>query len=94
MMAAEKVAEAIAAGDYSKSFLKNYETKLYASLGKELGLSHGIQKLAKHAWLFNMVVGKASRNEMLRETITCMFDDLDIRERLRKPGFYFRLIFN
>jgi hypothetical protein len=40
------------------------------------------------------VVRKAARNAALRETISCMFEDLDLRERLRRPGFYVRLLFS
>ncbi len=94
MLAAETIAKAVKERNFSKEFLLEYETKLYKTLSDELRLSHGIQKLAKFSWLFNFVVKKASKNKMLQETITCMFDDLDIRSRLRKPAFYFKLIFN
>lgn len=94
MLAAETTACAIGENKYDKTILSSYERKLYKNLSDELRLSHGIQKLAKYDWLFNFVVKKASGNKMLQETITCMFDDLDIRARLRKPSFYFKLLFN
>ncbi len=94
MLAADTIAEAIAVNKFDKEFLSVYEKKLYNNLDKELKLSHSIQKLAHHAWLFNLVINKARKNSTLSETITCMFDDIDIRERLRKPSFYFKLLFN
>ncbi len=94
MLAAETAIMAVKEKRYDKQFLMEYENRLYHSLGNELRLSHGIQKLANHSWLFNLVVKKASKNTMLRETITCMFDDLDMRSRLKKPSFYFKLLFN
>ena len=94
MLAAETIAKAVKERNFSKEFLLEYETKLYKNIADELRLSHRIQKLAKFSWLFNFVVKKASKNKMLQETITCMFDNLDIRSRLRKPSFYFKLIFN
>ena len=94
MLAAETISKAISENKYDKKFLFEYEKKLYHSLNKELSLSHGIQKLAHHAWLFNLVVNKARKNSILRETMTCMFDDVDIRSRLKKPSFYFKLLFN
>jgi geranylgeranyl reductase family protein len=93
MLAAETIIDAVKAKRYDREFLFNYEKKLYSNLNDELRLSHGIQKLANKAWLFNFVVRKASKNKMLQETITCMFDDLDIRSRLRKPSFYFKILF-
>ena len=94
MLAAETISEAITENKFDKKFLSGYEKKLYYNLNKELNLSRGIQKLAHHAWLFNFVVNKARKNSMLRETMTCMFDDIDIRARLRKPSFYYKLLFN
>ncbi len=94
MLAAETISEAIIANKFDKKFLLSYEKKLYQNLGKEISLSRGIQKLAHNAWLFNLVVNKARKNSMLRETMTCMFDDIDIRSRLRKPSFYFKLLFD
>jgi geranylgeranyl reductase family protein len=94
MLAAEVAAIAVKQKNYSADFLMQYDMKLYGNLNDELRMSHGIQKLANKAWLFNFIVKKAAKNEMLRETITCMFDDLDIRSRLRKPSFYFKLLFN
>jgi len=49
--------------------------------------------LAAETVLFNLVVNKAERNREFRETISCMFDDLDLRAKLKKPGFYFNLVF-
>jgi geranylgeranyl reductase family protein len=94
MLASETIAKAMNQNNFSNEFLKEYETNIYHKLNDELRLSHGIQKLAKFSWLFNFVVRKASKNKMLQETITCMFDDIDIRSRLRKPSFYFKLFFN
>ena len=93
MLAAETISKAIAVNNFSKDFLSLYEKNLYSHLDKELSLSRSIQKLAKHAWLFNLVVEKAIKNSVLRETMTCMFDDIDIRTKLRKPSFYFKLVF-
>lgn len=94
MFAAERISEAIVANKFDKEFLSGYEKKIYLSLQKELRLSRSIQKLAQNAWLFNLVVNKAIKNKTLRETMTCMFDDIDIRDRLRKPSFYFKLLVN
>ncbi len=92
--AADKIADAVEQQRYDKEFLSGYDAKLYAELGSELKLSHTLQKLSSHAWLFNWVVKKAASNQELRELITGMFEDISIRSKLSKPGFYFRLLFN
>lgn len=92
--AAQQVKESLAANDFSATSLKKYDEAIYRRLGGELQLSYRMQKLVKYPWLFNFVVRKANRNKTLRETIMVMFEDIDIRDRLRKPSFYFKLLFS
>jgi len=73
--------------------LKDYDAHVWKRLGKELGISTRLQQLADRPWLFNLVVNKAASNPVLADTISCMFNDLDMRERLKKPGFYLKLLF-
>ena len=72
---------------------REYDTRVWKRLGKELAISTRLQQLADHPWLFNFVVNKAARNPELADTISCMFNDLDMREKLKSPGFYVRLLF-
>lgn len=92
--AAQQAKEAISAQNFSGTALKKYDEAIYRRLGDELSLSYRMQKLVKYPWLFNFVVRKANRNKVLRETIMVMFEDIDIRDRLRKPSFYFKLLFS
>ena len=92
--AAQQAKEAIETKNFSGTALKKYDEAIYRRLGDELSLSYRMQKLVKYPWLFNFVVRKANRNKVLRETIMVMFEDIDIRDRLRKPSFYFKLLFS
>jgi flavin-dependent dehydrogenase len=92
--AAQQAKEAIESKNFSGTALKKYDEAIYRRLGDELSLSYRMQKLVKYPWLFNFVVRKANRNKVLRETIMVMFEDIDIRDRLRKPSFYFKLLFS
>ncbi len=94
MVAAECVAESIEKNDFSEMALANYDKRVYNRLGDELKLSKTMQDLSSFPWLFNFVVSKARTNETLKNTISCMFDDLELRSRLRDPAFYFKLLFN
>lgn len=94
MLAARQVQRSLRANRFDAAFLSEYDKEVYASLWSELKLSHTLQRLSGYSSLFNYVVNKASRNETLRDTITCMFDDLSIRDRLRSPKFYFNLLVN
>lgn len=94
MMAANFIADAVKENRFDADFLKSYDDAFYTRQWDELSLSHTMQKLCKYPWLFNFVVNKAHKNKTLRETISCMFEDLDLRAKLRNPLFYFKLLIN
>jgi geranylgeranyl reductase family protein len=94
MMAAIQIKEAVKQNRFDAAFLKQYDDAFYARQWDELKLSHTMQKLVKFPWLFNFVVNKAHKNKALRETISCMFEDLDLRAKLRNPLFYVKLLMN
>ena len=77
---------------YSAKNLAAYDTITYQRLWSELSLSKKMQELVRFPWLFNLVVNKAKSNPALSELISCMFEDLDIRERLKNPMFYVKLL--
>ncbi len=93
-IAGETIVNAIQAEKFDSEFLSIYHKTIYRQLSSEINLSHKMQKLARYEMLFNFVVNKANKNQTLRETITCMFEDLDIRAKLKQPSFYFKLLFN
>ena len=94
MMAANIIVDAVKQNRFDAEFLKTFDDNFYARQWDELKLSHTMQKLCKYPWLFNFVVNKANKNKTLRETISCMFEDLDLRAKLRNPLFYFKLLIN
>ncbi len=93
-IAAEFSQQALEEKNLSASFLAKYDEEVYNELWSELKLSHTLQKLVNFPWLFNFLVNKARKNKTIQETITCMFEDLDMRAKLRSPSFYFKLLFN
>lgn len=92
MHAADVAAEALEADDLSAKALKDYDRRVWKRLGQELAISTRLQQLADKPWLFDFVVDRAERNPALAETISCMFTDMDLRARLKKPGFYMDLL--
>lgn len=91
-LAAEVAHRAMANENASAANLAAYDQLVYSKLWSELHLSHRLQQLVGHPWLFNFVVNRAASNRTLRETISCMFEDLDMRKRLRQPRFYWNLL--
>ena len=94
LFAANHAMQCLQKNNFSCSFNKQYDNDVYKRLWSELKLSRTMQQLVVFPWLFNFVVNKAATNTTLRETISAMFEDLDLRDRLRKPSFYLDLIFS
>jgi len=92
--AGKLAAKAIRENNYSAAFMKEYENQVYTKLWDELRLSYTIQRLVNFPWLFNFVVNHALRNKTVQETMSCMFEDLNMRAKLKSPGFYFKLLFD
>ncbi len=91
--AAEHARTALLSGDFSGKSLSAYDQQVYDRLWDELKLGRRMQQLLRFPWLFNFVVNKARKNKVLSEMISCMFEDIDLRDHLRKPSFYFKLLF-
>jgi menaquinone-9 beta-reductase len=95
MLAAAAIKEASEQNNYSGTFFaKAYDDVVYKRLGDELRIGATLQRLCNFPWLFNFVVNKAHKSAALRNTISCMFTDMDLRDQLRKPSFYLKILFN
>ena len=94
MLAAQQAAKCISTGDFTAQSVRAYDKQVYDRLWSELLLSYRMQQMVNYPSLFNFVVRKANSNAVLRETISAMFEDLDLRARLKSPSFYFKLLFS
>ena len=94
LVASRTIKKAIDANNFSAPFLVQYDGEIYKKLWTELKLSHYLQILSSKPRLFNFVVGKASKSKELRETISCMFENVDIRKKFMNPLFYLKILFN
>jgi geranylgeranyl reductase family protein len=95
MLAADAIQKAIEQQNYTKEFFREtYDDIIYKRLGDEFRISTSLQRLCKYPWLFNFVVNKAYKSPSLKNTISCMFTDMDLRDQLRKPSFYFKILLN
>ena len=92
-LAAQWAQKALEVQRYDASFLKGYDEAIYKRLWKELRLSKTLQDLLNYPWLFSLVVNKATANETLRQTISCMLTDMDVRQQLKNPRFYLKVLF-
>jgi menaquinone-9 beta-reductase len=94
MLAAETATQCIHKQDFSQELISQYDKAIYRRMGSELMLSKKMQDLTKYPWLFNFIVNKASNNTELKETISCMFENVDLRSKFKNPLFYLRILLN
>jgi len=92
--AAKILTNSYPSNNYSSATLQKYDELLYKSLWSELQISYKIQRLVRFPWLFNFVINRVHNNSTLQETFSSMFNNVDLRAKLRSPAFYFRLLFN
>jgi geranylgeranyl reductase family protein len=92
-IAADHIVKSVANQDFTASFHKQYDNIIYHKMWNELRLSRKLQKLLKYPKLFNFVVKKANHNSSVRTLLTSMLDNVDLKNELVKPGFYFKLLF-
>ncbi len=69
-IASATIEKAFRQNDFSEQTLKEYEQNLWAELGPELKTSHKLQKLGRHKWLLNFMVGKAAKRNDVREYLS------------------------
>lgn len=93
-IAAQQAAASIEANDFSEQALTAYDEAVYRILGPEQQVSTKLQKLVRYPWLFNMLMNMGTRNKQLKELMSCMFHEVDLRKKLGKPSFYLKLLFN
>lgn len=93
-VAAQQTLVALQHRNFTARALKPYDAALYARTWSELKLSRRMQSLLRYPWMFNLVVNKANHNKALRDTISFMYEDVDLRSKLKRPGFYLKLLIN
>ncbi len=91
-LAAEHVAMAMAENDFSAKFNQHYDQLVYSKMWKELRVSRSMQNLLKYPQLFNFIVRKANNNQSIRTLLTSMLDNIDLKQELVRPRFYWKLL--
>ncbi|MGX5818245.1 NAD(P)/FAD-dependent oxidoreductase [Chitinophaga lutea] len=93
-IAAKQAAACLEQNDFSAATMAAYDESVYRVLGPELRLSHKLQQLVKYPRLFNWLMKMGMKNKQLRDVISSMFYEVDLRKKLTKPSFYFKLLLN
>ena len=91
--AVETAVEAKKVNDYSASFLRRYEDRLWDALSGELKISTKLHGLGCWPSLMNFVIRKAANNIEVSDLICGMMANSVPRNILTDPRFYLRLLF-
>lgn len=92
--AGQQAATCLQTNDFSADTLLAYDARVYRVLGPELKLSHRLQQLVRYPRLFNWLMKLGTKNKQLRDVISSMFYEVDLRKKLTKPSFYVKLLLN
>lgn len=89
-LAAHQAAEAIAAGNYSANFFKQYDKTVYQKLKNEFLISNWNTRLLKQIDLMEPLIYLLSKGALLSNLLS----DADLIKNLRNPFFYLRKMVN
>jgi flavin-dependent dehydrogenase len=94
VVAAEKAAECLAQNDFSETKLKEYDARIYRMRGQEFKVSYWLQRQFRRAWFFDSLVWLISKNQHLARTFAFVFTDVNLKNQLRKPSFWWNILRN
>jgi menaquinone-9 beta-reductase len=94
VVAAEKAAECLQKKDFSVQILRGYDERIYRMRGQEFKVSYWLQRQFRRAWFFNTLVALISKNQHLARTFAFVFTDINLKQQLRKPSFWWRVLTN
>lgn len=90
--AAEAIDRAFKANNFTPEFMAWYDENLWKEIGPEMNTSYMLQKMGRHKWLLNMVIGKAARSKEIRDTISGMLVNENARKNFISPMFYLKVL--
>jgi flavin-dependent dehydrogenase len=87
-VSAQVAIEALAKGDYSEKFLKEYDKRLWAEIGEEIDADYKVQKLSKQfPFLIDKLMIKASKDEKFRKKVEAMLPTVEGRKKFGLQEF-------
>jgi len=92
-IAADVISQCFTTGLFSDSLLQQYDKRIHHRFSTEFKTSAMMQKLAHSSSLINFVINKARKSQKIRNRLTAMFTNEDLKKSLVRPGFYFKELF-
>lgn len=89
---ADIVGEALRRGVVCEADCLAYEKALWDEIGNDVKNSYRMQRLGKHAWLLDFIIGKAKRSGWLRSELAGMIAKREAKKKATDPLFYLRVL--
>ncbi len=91
-IAADQAILCLKANDFSASFLQDYDKRVARVLGSEMRLSRKLQEIMRYPAIVNLMGAVISGNRKMLATLSDMYTDFNLREKLLTPLFWFRML--
>ncbi len=91
--AADHVINALEANDFSATFNKRYDKRLYGAIMNELKVSRQFQIMAKYPWILNMLVKKLNKSEAYRQYVSDQSGIFQLNSGWKMFKFVMRFLF-
>lgn len=92
-VAAEHLIKCFEKNSFTALFNQSYDKEIYRRMWKEFQVSNTLQKLSKHAGLFNFVVKKANQSKKIRQFLIEGMADVEKKGNLIKQISLYKTIF-
>lgn len=92
-LAAQMAATAVQQQNFTRGYLQQYDRNVARILGSEMRLSYRLQQLLVYPRFCNLLVAFINSRKGLKDLISRMPADFDIRQALGNPTFWIKNIF-
>jgi flavin-dependent dehydrogenase len=93
-IAAEQAEKCLKTHNFSASFLKDHDVRVWRVMGPELKFSHYLQRIGRFPMVFKFVLWMASKNVQLSELVYSMFINVNIKKKMLNPIFWMKMLVN
>lgn len=92
-IAADQAENCLKMQNFSASFMKSYDDRIWRVMGPEFKMSRALQKIFNYPTLLRLGLSIASTNAQFVDIVYSMFDSSVTKKQRLNPLFWFKMIF-
>jgi menaquinone-9 beta-reductase len=93
-IAAEQAEKCLKDQNFSATYMKDHDVRVWRVMGPELKFSHYLQMIGRFPIVFKFVLWMASKNVQISELVYSMFINVNIKKKLLNPLFWMKMLLN